>query len=241
MLVLVTGLIIILLYVLTRPSKYKFKMQAINVDDFQDGFFDLLNEKIEVGVYGTDKVSTYPNEHKIVRVGDMLNYNDMRFQYKSDLENEHPVDRYIDAYVKRKCKLRFPSCMLRIATAPWCFTPHFDCDDNYALVLYGSKTFLVFDMYKHKHERRILNEIRNKNISQTIPILDKYGIEHATFNMKAGDLLYIKSTMYHLVENREPSILLNFNPHRPNIGCGEHFKSIWKRQDKICKDNKCLY
>src|SRR6056300_498911 len=238
-------LIIVLIYIVFREPKYSVYRRHVDVDDFRDDMKAIEQTPIKVGIYKTDEdIATYYSHFTNTTVSNVLSYSDVKMQYKSNLDNDNPVDNLVNSFISDKFPDKKKKDLLRtvrICTSPWDFKAHFDCNDNEAIMLQGSKRFLVFDMFNNKNEIKILEEIKKLSIQDTIPVLQKYKISNNLYTLNAGDLLFIKKGTYHKVEGNEPSILLNFTRNHGGSTYLDRFKRIWPKQKGVCKTNDCLY
>ena len=90
-----------------------------------------------------------------------------RLQYKTDMvDDKHPLCKIM------KRHFRGSGLHSKGLFRNWDFKSHFDCDDNRIVCIYGSKRFLVFDMYDHPNELDILEYTKNMFID-ILALLEK--------------------------------------------------------------------
>jgi hypothetical protein len=242
MLIIFIILIICILVVLIN-AKSKISSLSKNKHDVTPILRDI--EKIQdvpikrVGVYKTDNQNgSWAHDFRKSSIREILSTSDTnaRLQYKTDMvDDKHPLCKVI------KRRFRGVGYTLRVCSGNWEFKSHFDCDDNRIMGIYGSKRFLVFDMFDHPSELDILEHTKNMPIDILKPFLEKRKIKVQEHYLQPGDELYIKAGMYHRVEARESSIILGHAPpQKYTCRCQKKFSEIWPKQGKICENNRCL-
>lgn len=249
--VIVIFIMILLLYILRRnPIKYRIYRNDIDVAQFHDKIKSIENVPLEVGVYKSDdNIATYYSHFVTTTISDVLKETDTKMQYKSNLGNDNPVDNMVRDFITDEMGLSIDESKsvltVRFCTAPWDFKAHFDCTDNHAFMLHGCKDFLLFDIFNHPDEVTILDEIKQLSIQNTVRVLDSYRIQSQVYTLNPGDILYIRNRIYHKVESREPSVLLNIVTPIKNKwtkdACSSRFNYIWPKQKNVCVTNDCLY
>lgn len=249
--VILIFIVIILIYLLRQnPLKYKIYRNDFDVSNFHDKLKTIEDVPLDVGVYKNDEnIATYYSHFVNASVSDVLKESETKMQYKSNLGNDNPVDEMIRNFITHDMGLVIDGSKsvvtVRFCNAPWDFKSHFDCTDNHAFMLYGRKDFLLFDMFKHPNEVGILDDIKNLSIKDTVRVLDSYNIRSQLYTLNPGDILYIGNCMYHKVESREPSVLLNIvtpiKNKREHNACSSRFNHIWPKQTNVCRTNECLY
>lgn len=242
MLIIFIILIICILVVLIN-AKSKISSLSKNKHDITPILRDI--EKIQdvpikrVGVYKTDNQNgSWAHDFRKSSIGEILSTSDTnaRLQYKTDMvDDKHPLCKIM------KRHFRGSDYTVRVCSGNWDFKSHFDCDDNRIVCIYGSKRFLVFDMYDHPNELDILEYTKNMPIDILKPFLEKRKIKVQDHYLQPGDELYIRARIYHRVESNESSIIIG---HAPTLKCTKRcqdkFNKIWPKQGKICKNNRCL-
>ena len=245
MIYVVVALIIVLLYILTRRKKYVLYRQKVNVSPLHKEIQKHGNVKVPGVLYENDEqIGSYKKDVSEMFIRDILKHGNKSLQYKTDFTDDNPFVHAVSRFVKRDMGLdSLEGCALRVCSSPWHYKAHFDCTNNYALMMCGSKIFLLFDMYNFpiEKQRHILNVIKNMSIPVCAKTLKNYGISSETIVLHEGDVLYIPSPIYHKVESREPSILFNYTFEGKVRDSPEKFSQLWPKQDMVCKDNKCLY
>ena len=243
MLIIFIILIICILVVLIN-AKSKISSLSKNKHDVTPILRDI--EKIQdvpikrVGVYKTDNQNgTWAHDFRKSSIGEILSTSDTnaRLQYKTDMVGDkHPLCKVI------KRRFQGSGYTLRVCSGNWDFKSHFDCDHNKIVCIYGSKRFLVFDMFDHPNELDILERTKNMPINKLKPFLEKRKIKVQDHYLRPGDELYIKAGVYHRVESSDPSIILGRTASQLNYTkrCHDKFNKIWPKQGKICNNNKCL-
>lgn len=212
-----------------------------DVTSFNREFEKIKNVPIDrVGVYSVDPTANGTWASTFIRTSayEIFSHDSAhtKLQYKTDCLKKNPID----ALVRRMFPVGHHTS-LRVCSPNWEFKVHFDCSHNRTICLRGSKRFLMFEMYGHPSENQILDAIMHKTNEETKHILDTYGIRHYEYLLEEGDELYMKPKMYHRVESDESSIILgNVEKIDDLENCTKKFDSIWPRQSKICKNNKCL-
>lgn len=249
--VILIFIVIILIYLLRRNHlKYKLYRNDIDVSNFTDKLKSVENVPLEVGVYKNDEnIATYYSHFVNATISDVLKKSDTKMQYKSNLGNDNPVDKMMRNFITDELGLVIDEnksvMTVRFCNAPWDFKSHFDCTDNHVFMLHGCKDFLLFDMFKHPNEVGILDDIKNLSIKDTVRVLDSYNIRSQLYTLNPGDILYIRNRVYHKVESREPSVLLNIVTPIKNKwtldACSSRFNHIWPKQTNVCRTNECLY
>jgi hypothetical protein len=242
-------IIIILLLLVTLiihefiiDPKHNIRHNKFKTDVLVNDLLNFGDETTRVGIYTEDeKLGTYAKGFTNVSFKTLLGKSETKLQYKTNLTQEHPVDMRVRQFVKNELGLNPNNTKLRVCTGPWTFKAHFDTVGNYALLLYGTKDFLIFDLYNHKHEIEILEEMKHKNNEETMKLLNEYSIPYKLYKLKPGDVLYIKPSIYHKVESDGPSMLLNIDTKNKCVDCGEKFDKLWPKQKKVCTTNNCLY
>jgi hypothetical protein len=245
MIYVLVAVIILLIYILTRPKQYRLYRDKVNLTSLHNSIQKHGNVKVPGVLYENDEhIGSFKKGITEMYVRDILRHGDTSLQYKSDFTDDNPFINCIKQFVNDELGLKsLENCLVRVCSSPWHYKAHFDCTDNYAVMLYGSKTFLLFDMYTlpvHK-QLEILDVIKNMSIPTCSKTLLKYGIKSNTITLREGDVLFIPSPVYHKVESREPSILFNYTFEGKIRDCPEKFTQLWPEQDKVCNDNKCLY
>jgi hypothetical protein len=190
-------------------------------------------------VYKTDnRNATWAHTSKKSSVREILDTSDKnsRLQYKTDMvDNEHPLCGVMKKYFPE------PHHTLRVCSKNWEFKSHFDCSHNRVICIYGTKRFLVFDMYDHPNELDILEYTKNMPIDKLKPFLQENGIHVRDNYLQPGDELYIKPKMYHRVESNDSSIIIGHAPPLEHMKvCSEKFSKIWPTQGKLCTNSRCI-
>jgi len=246
MLYAVAALIIIIFYLLIHQKKYRVYRNKVDVAPLHREIRKHGNVKVPGVLYENDEqLGSFKKDVSEMCIKDILKHGNKSLQYKSDFNDNNPFTRTVARFVKRNMGLKsLDGCVIRVCSSPWHYKAHFDCIDNYATMMYGSKTFLLFDMYKLpiEKQRKILNITKNMSIPECANTLKTYGISSDTVVLKEGDVLFIPSPIYHKVESREPSILFNYTFEGKMIrDSPEKFSQLWPEQDKVCTENNCLY
>ena len=242
MLIIFIILIICILVVLIN-AKSKISSLSKNKHDVTPILRDI--EKIQdvpikrVGVYKTDNQNgSWAHDFRKSSIREILSTSDTnaRLQYKTDMVGDkHPLCKVI------KRRFRGEGYTLRVCSGNWEFKSHFDCDDNRIICIYGSKRFLVFDMYDHPNELDILEYTKNMPIDILKSFLEKRKIKVQDHYLQPGDELYIRARVYHRVESNESSIIIGHAPpQKYTCRCQKKFNEIWPKQGKICENNRCL-
>jgi hypothetical protein len=245
MIYVVVVLIIIVFYLLMDQKKYKVYRNKIDVTPLHKDIRNHGYVKVPSVLYENDEqIGSFKKGISEMCIKDILKHGNKSLQYKSDFNDSNPFTHAIGRFVKRNMGLEsLKGCVVRVCSSPWHYKAHFDCTDNYAVMMYGSKTFLLFDMYKLpiEKQRKILNVIKNMSIPECADTLNTHGISSDTITLNEGDVLFIPSPIYHKVESREPSILFNYTFEGKIRDSPEKFSQLWPKQDKVCTDNNCLY
>ena len=187
-------------------------------------------------------LGTYRGDFVDTTLGDILSRRTPALQYKVIPKDEGDA---LSNYLKTE---GYYEENVRVCSAPWTFDAHFDCFDNTARVVYGSKIFTFFRMIDRSaaEQKDILKTLARKGTEEAVSILkDQYNIHSDTVRLRAGDEVFIPTGVYHFVEGDEPSILINTKKNIPSkdnaVKCDGVFRNLWPNQKQICKDNKCLY
>lgn len=235
-------LVTLMIHEFVVDPKHSIKHNKVNTDALINDLLKYGDELTRVGIYTEDgKLGTYAKGFTNVSFKSLLEKSETKLQYKTNLTQEHPVDIRVKRFVENELGVDPKMAKLRVCTGPWTFKAHFDTVGNYALLLYGTKDFLIFDLYDHDRELEILEEMKYKNNYDTMKLLDTYGIPYKLYKLTPGDILYIKPSIYHKVESDSPSMLLNIDTKNRCIECQEKFDKIWPKQKKVCTTNNCLY
>jgi hypothetical protein len=243
---IIVALIFIILYFLVKLKKnYRLYRGKVDVTPLCKEIQKHGDVKVPGVLYENDnQIGSFKKGISEMCIRDILKHGNKSLQYKSDFSDNNPFTHAIGEFVKRDMGLNsLDGCVIRVCSSPWHYKAHFDCTDNYAVMMYGSKTFLLFDMYTLpiEKQRKILNVIKNTSIPQCENILKNYGISTDTIVLNEGDVLFIPSPIYHKVESREPSILFNYTFEGKVRDSHEKFSQLWPKQDKVCTNNNCLY
>ena len=243
--VVITLIIIISYLLITQKKKYKIYRNKVDVTPLHREIRKHGDVKVPGVLYENDEqIGSFKKDISEMRIRDILKHGNKSLQYKSDFSDNNPFVHAFGRFVKHNMGLKsLDGCVFRVCSSPWHYKAHFDCTDNYAVMMYGSKTFLLFDMYKLPVEKqiKILNIIKNMPIRECAETLNERGISSDSITLNEGDVLFIPSPIYHKVESREPSILFNYTFEGKIRDSPEKFSQIWPKQDKVCKNNNCLY
>ena len=240
-------ILIICVVVVLISAKGKISSLSKNKHDVTPILRDI--EKIQdvpikkVGVYKTDNQNgSWAHDFRKSSIREILSISDTnaRLQYKTDMVGDkHPLCKVIKRHFRDY--FRGSGYTIRVCSGNWEFKSHFDCDDNRVVCIYGSKRFLVFDMYDHPDELDILEYTKNMPIDILKPFLEKRKIKVHDHHLQPGDELYIRAGAYHRVEAHGSSILLGHAPPlKCTKRCQDKFNKIWPRQGKNCENNRCL-
>ena len=201
----------------------------------------LKQEKLRTGIF--EEGHLHPSSFKMMTI-QQIYASDVQCQYKTNLEQNTQFDRKYKKIAKDFLK-KFTyipdehTFTLRLCSGQWNFDAHFDCVDNTIVMLDGYKTILLFDIYGHPSERDIVDQMKSKTIKQSKDILDSYNISWECVTVKKNENMRIRKRLYHMVESRVPSILLNIN-YGSDGTCEKHFGGLFAEQNENCKDNFCL-
>ena len=245
MIYVIATLIIVIMYILVKRNKHRLYRQKVDVAPLHNEIQKHGNVKVPCVLYENDEqMGSYKKDIFELNVRDILKHGNRSLQYKSDFTDDNPFIHTIGRFVRQNMGLKsLDGCVIRVCSSPWHYKAHFDCTDNYAVMMYGSKTFLLFDMYNLpiEEQRHILEIVKNMAIPECAKTLAMYGITSETITLNEGDVLFIPSPIYHKVESREPSILFNYTYEGKVRDSPEKFSQLWPKQDKVCTNNKCLY
>ena len=245
MIYVVALLIIITFYIIVKQKKHRIYRNKVDVTPLHKELQKHGDVKVPGVLYENDEqLGSYKKGISEMHVRDILKHGNKSLQYKTDFTDNNPFSNAVGDFIKNNMGLEsLNDCVIRVCSSPWHHKAHFDCVENYVVILYGSKTFLLFDMYKLpiEKQRKILQVVKNMPIPMCAKTLEKYGISSETIILNEGDVLFLPSTIYHKVESREPSILLNYTFEGTVRDSPEKFSQLWPEQDKVCIDNNCLY
>jgi len=230
----------------------------------------LGNSKVKIAVFNNNikvtnnDIGSYSTTILYGKLNKILynnNNNNFSYQYKTVLENIHKneVNKWFYKKIEKiilKIKTNYNKkskeslIKLRINTVPWVFKTHFDCENNYAILLSGVKKILLFKYNKIsidnlKEINTFLLTLYNLKIDDIVIVLKKYNINYEIYTLYPGDLIYIPQYVFHYVEDVKSrdnvSILVNYLIYNKNNNkCSNIFRSIWKKQSNNCKYNNCL-
>ena len=177
---------------------------------------------------------------------DEIYSSNIQCQYKTNLEGNTKFENKYKKIANKWKKKLFPntfnnhSFTIRVCSSNWNFDAHFDCIDNTIVILDGSKTFLIFDIFRHNLEMKILDDMKSKSLEESKKVLNKYGIKWACIKVNKNETFRIKERIYHKVESIVPNILLNIKQSSNDDICVDHFDNVFKKQAENCKNNYCL-
>ena len=200
---------------MSYPDNCCLKKLSAMYDNKEEG--KMLQYKVHVPLKDGDKVNSwFHNETKDVA-------ESVCEEFKRDDEMSLKVD---DLWVA--------SIDPRINSNPWVFRTHFDCYDNYAIMLAGKeKNVLLFNnpIRTVKKTREFLSELVACDMMGMTNVLAEKEVEFEIECIKPGDLLFIPAGMWHYVEAGEgdPSVLLNV-AFGGDEEMSRFFDRVWFRQ-----------
>jgi hypothetical protein len=242
MVVLIILLILLILLILAHLSSdiSSISKNKHDVSHIVKQIEEIQDVPIErVAIYKTDSQNgTWAHNFKRSSIREILNTSDIngRLQYKTDMiDDTHPLCSIMQNYFPG------PHHTLRVCSKNWEFKSHFDCTDNTVVCIYGTKRFLVFDMYDHPSELDILEYTKNMPTDTLKLFLEEHGIKVRDYFLEPGDELYIRPKMYHRVESSDSSIIMGHAPPLNNMKpCTKKFDEIWPKQGQLCTDSRCI-
>lgn len=162
-----------------------------------------------------------------------IHYKSFLFENENNDINTFFEKKYKSFYNQIKVNEPFYKVLVRISSNPWSIHSHFDLDNNYLFVLYGSKQILIFDLddFTENEEKELLNDTVNFKIKETEIYLKQREVSYETYKLEAGKLFYIPSGKYHKVENdiKFPfTIMLNcYTKTKNDNNLNEKFYTFW--------------
>ena len=265
-------IIILLAYYYTLSFSYSDQVQHYSSNRYHAGTkkqfehckYQLLKRYgdhiVRLGVFNTLRktkdMATYPIKTELLPLRTLFTKQTLyQYEYKNRLDpfDNNPLHQMILSYIKsfhilsRLQQDNNVTLKVRICSGNWKFNSHFDCITNLVFMLYGTKRFLLYslDSLSIPEQKHFISKIFYKKQHEIIDILQKNNIESKLITLEPGDLLYIPSGLYHMVEADEPSILINIIPELKTtvqeMICSHTFKTLWKKQSHNCSTNHCLY
>jgi hypothetical protein len=191
----------------------------------------------------------HPSSFTQMSINDIFS-SDIPCQYKANVadgeQNMNKIQKYYSKLaLKWHHKLLSGSqdavFMIRICSKNWIFDAHFDCVDNTVVILEGSKRFLLFELFNHKYEKQICQQMKGLTIDDSIYILDRYKIKWKHVKLNKNQSLFVRNGLYHKVQSDEPSVLLNIDvPLGGMEMCVEKFNEMYPIQKILCMNNDCI-
>tara|TARA_Y100000994_G_scaffold246001_1_gene248507 strand:+ start:4768 stop:5661 length:894 start_codon:yes stop_codon:yes gene_type:complete len=240
------------------------KLNQFNIDNLINTIGD---NKVNISFFNNNHIikkdiGSYPysisNKYTLNKILKYTKYtHNIAYQYKTILSDTS--NNYVDQWFFNKVKYitskinniynidnKLHILKLRINTIPWNYKTHFDCYDNYSVLLNGRKTFLLFK-YNTTNITKInilLYKLQNLSIQNIIPILETYNIKYDIYTLLPGDMIYIPKYIWHYVSDNTTgnvSILLNYlTTDDDGHKCNKLFNTLWPQQAQQCKTNRCL-
>jgi len=216
----------------------------------------LGEEYVSIGIHKMTRNSSnaieqpwaHPSTIKKIKFKDFLNY-------KKPAQVKHvlsipPTNKFDKYFVQKIKNSKFSNLIdtsdqikIRICTNPWKFPMHFDCTENFSVLLYGKKKFTTMDMFTNKkdEEEFLLNTV-NKSAFE---INNLYPASQTKI-LTAMTGISIPCNKYHSVESVDDSgitILINFinlSDKNKEKECLERWNPKWAKQNIKCITNQCL-